>query len=214
MKTKFIILLVTIVSSINSFAQSEEEGRLSFGVRAGFNLQNLNGKNANGDMLKNGLAPRYHFGVNIEIPIVPEIYLQPNILFSTKGAIVNSAQINLSYVELPINFIYKPLLGTGHLLLGFGPYFAYAVRGRVNQNENKDKITFKSSQSNLDKNLVIKPFDAGAGMLFGYEFANRLSLQLNVQLGLVNIYPAYDGITNDKSILKNTGFGISGGYRF
>ena len=214
MKIKLFILSVLTISSISAFSQSGEKGELSFGIRAGLNFQNINGKDAGGNMLKNGLAARYHLGVNLEIPIVPEMYLQPNLLFITKGAKINSIQVNLSYLEVPINFIYKPLLGTGHLMLGFGPYLAYAIGGRVKLNGNTEKITLRNTQSNADQNMVIKPLDAGAGMLFGYEFANKISVQLNVQLGLINIYPANSSISGDKSIYKNTGFGISGGYRF
>jgi hypothetical protein len=62
--------------------------------------------------------------------------------------------------------------------------------------------------------LYIKPVDAGANLLFGYEFSNKLSFQVNAQLGLTKINPQYDGVTNDKRSAKNTGFGLSAGYRF
>lgn len=214
MKNKFLICLIITVSSLTTFSQTDETGRVSFGVRAGINFQNLNGKDGSGNMLKNNLVPRYHLGINVEIPIVPDICLQPNLLFSTKGASSNNAQFNISYVELPINLIYKPLLGKGHLMLGFGPYLAYAVGGKVTFNGGSEKIIFKSSRSNQDLSPVLKPFDAGGNMLFGYEFASKISLQLNVQLGLVNINPKNDSNPGDQSTLKNTGFGLSAGYRF
>ena len=57
----------------------------------------------------------------------------------------------------------------------------------------------------------LKRFDAGANFLAGYEFSNKLSFQLNAGLGLVNILNTESG---DDAKLKNTGFGISLGYRF
>jgi len=51
-------------------------------------------------------------------------------------------------------------------------------------------------------------------MLVGYEFANKVSFQLNTQLGLTKINPEYEGEANDKTSAKNTGFGFSLGYRF
>ncbi len=214
MKNTLFISLFISIFNLTSIAQSDEPGRFSFGVRAGVNFQNLNGKDGSGSTLKNNLVARYHLGVNVEIPIVPDIYLQPNLLFTTKGASSSNAKFNISYIELPVNLLYKPLLGKGHLMLGFGPYIAYAVGGKVTFNGASEKITFKGSKSNQDAHPVLKPFDAGANMLFGYEFANKLSFQLNVQLGLVNIYPTNDSNPGDQSILKNTGFGISAGYRF
>jgi hypothetical protein len=37
----------------------------------------------------------------------------------------------------------------------------------------------------------LRAFDAGANFIIGYELANMLSLQLNAQLGLIDIYPTY-----------------------
>src|SRR5688572_5687282 len=115
------------------------QNRPSFGIRAGVNFQNLNGKDPNGDKLENKLKPGFHAGVNAEIPVAPEFYVQPGILYSLKGAKSNEADIkyNLSYVEIPLNFLYKPILGTGNLLLGFGPYVAFGVGGNVNFNGTK-----------------------------------------------------------------------------
>jgi hypothetical protein len=55
--------------------------------------------------------------------------------------------------------------------------------------------------------------DAGANMLAGYQFRNKISVQLNAQLGLTKINPEYEGAGNDKTSAKNTGFGFSLGYR-
>ncbi|MDD3742623.1 MAG: hypothetical protein PHX54_03260 [Lentimicrobiaceae bacterium] len=63
-----------------------------------------------------------------------------------------------------------------------------------------------------DNKYYVKPFDAGANFLFGYEFEGGLSAQLNAQWGLLDIMPDYG--VDTKATLKNTGFGISLGYRF
>jgi len=60
----------------------------------------------------------------------------------------------------------------------------------------------------------VKGFDAGANFLFGYEWSNRFSVQLNAGLGLVNIFTKVENNDPGKSSLKNTGFGVSVGYRF
>ncbi|HEX6334680.1 MAG TPA: PorT family protein, partial [Flavisolibacter sp.] len=57
-------------------------------------------------------------------------------------------------------------------------------------------------------------FDAGGNLLVGYEFANRLSFQLNAQLGLVDINKENPANTADKTRWRNTGFGLSMGFRF
>lgn len=203
MKTKILfIAAVAILSSTAIVAQS----KTSFGIRAGVNFQNLNGKDENDDSWNNKLKTGFNAGVNAEIPVGIDFYLQPGLLFSTKGAKLEDSdtKLNLSYLELPINFIYKPELGAGRMVLGFGPYAAYAVGGKT-----KDPDTDLEFG---DQPGEWKRFDAGANLLAGYEFNNKLSFQLNAGLGLLNIVKRSED--DDKSTVKNTGFGVSLGYRF
>lgn len=200
--TKICAVVIASLLTTGIFAQQ----KTTFGIRAGVNFQNLNGKNANDDKRENKLKTGFNAGVNAEIPVGIDFYVQPGLLFSTKGAKaeVGDGKTNLSYIELPVNFLYKPELGEGRMLLGFGPYAAYAVDGNT-KNPDGD-IEFGDQPGEL------KRFDAGANLLAGYEFSNKLSFQLNAGLGLVNIInrPSDDS----KSSLKNTGFGVSLGYRF
>jgi opacity protein-like surface antigen len=213
MKTKtFFIAVCATLFSTAIFAQA----KTTFGIRAGVNFQNLNGKDRNDEKLDNKLKTGFNAGVNAEIPVGIDFYLQPGLLFSTKGAKyeisgpTNGSTIdvktNLSYLELPINFIYKPELGQGRMILGFGPYAAYAIGGKNKVGDAKEDIEFG------DQPDEIKRFDAGANLLAGYEFSNKLSFQLNAGLGLVNINNRDEA--DSKSTMKNTGFGVSLGYRF
>jgi len=208
MKTKTLCIAVAAtLFSTAIFAQS----KTTFGIRAGVNFQNLNGKDATGDKQDGKLKTGFNAGVNAEIPVGIDFYLQPGLLFSTKGAKYelvggsDDASTNLSYVELPVNFIYKPELGTGRMVLGFGPYAAYAVGGKSKVGDTKTDIPFGDEPGEW------KRFDAGANLLAGYEFSNKLSFQLNAGLGLLDIRKR--ATDDSKSTLKNTGFGLSLGYR-
>lgn len=230
MKKRISLILAMAFGSIFSQAQqpASHSGGTSFGLRAGVNFQNINGKDENGDKLENDILTGFNIGINAEIPLVPQFYLQPGVLFTTKGAknkdvILGqtiTGTINIAYVEIPINFLFKPQLGTGHLLLGFGPYVAFGVGGKAKYEGGGSSITqdivFKKNvkTSDADNVFYVKPLDAGANMLLGYQFANKVSFQLNTQLGLTKINPTYEGVSNDQSSAKNTGFGLSLGYRF
>jgi hypothetical protein len=198
MKTRLfsLILLFTLSGSL-LFAQGFGESKVSFAVLGGVNLQNLNGKDATGNKLENDMLLGYHAGVNIQLPIAPEFYFQPGLMFNTKGAKSTEGSLTttykLSYIELPLNIVYKALVGSGYFMLGFGPYLAYGIG---------DKVIYEGGQ--------IKPFDAGANLFFGYELPAGLFLQLNTQLGMLAINPSSDNDT----VLKNTGYGLSLGYRF
>ncbi|WP_300596339.1 porin family protein [Niabella sp.] len=227
--------MVAAAVSISGAAMSQVE----IGIRAGANFSNATIKDANGKKADTKINPGWHAGVTFDIPIADEFYVQPGALFSTKGfktsgsgniggaSFNGESKWNASYVEVPINFLYKPELGSGKLLLGAGPYVAYGVGGKLKTNgdfswgglsgssSGSTDLEFKNDYKDGSNNKVIygKPFDAGANLLFGYEFANKLSFQLNGQLGLVNIVPKNDGAKPDAK-MKNSAFGISVGYKF
>ncbi len=227
MKTRFLSLLMIFALTF-SVAVAQEAGKMSFGVLGGVNFQNLNGKDYSGDKLENELILGYHVGVNLQIPIAPQFYFQPGLLFSTKGAknettvlgTTITSTTKLSYIEMPLNLVYKALLGSGYFTLGFGPYIGYGIGGKV-LTEGGDlsldqKINFQNVvETNEDlTEPYYKAFDVGGNIFAGYQMSNGIFAQFNTQLGLVNINPEYKILPDDKSSVKNTGFGLSLGYRF
>lgn len=228
---KIIILSMTLIllTSVSNGQKTatQQATETSFGIRGGINFQNINGKDGNGDKMENDLVTRFHIGVNAEIPVAPDFYFQPGLLFTTKGAKNKSVilsqtvttKYNLAYLELPLNLVYKPVLGSGRLILGFGPYIGFGIGGKAKYEGGslsaEEDIKFKSKVKSSDPDDVVyfKPLDAGANLVAGYEFSNKVSFQLNTQLGLTKINPEYEGAVNDKSSYKNTGFGVSVGYR-
>lgn len=196
-------------------------------IRGGVNFQNINGKDGSGDKLENKLIPGFNVGIMAEAPIAPQFFFQPGLLFSTKGAksedealgqtITN--KVSLGYLEVPLNLLFKPLLGNGHLILAFGPYVGFGLTGNstleVGGNETDIDVKFQKSVDESDPIDVyyFKRLDAGANLSAGYEFASGLSFQMNTQLGLLDISPEYQGV-EDETKWNNTGFGLSLGYRF
>jgi hypothetical protein len=234
MKTRLIsIVLILMLSVPLGIAQSTDKAKISFAIFGGVNFQNVNGKDHNGDKLKNDMIIGYHAGFNTQIPISPEFFFQPGLRFSVKGAKDNfftppikasgdfTTTTRLSYIEILLNLFYKPQLGKGYILLGFGPYIAYGIGGKENSvigsfTYNRG-VKFKSSVTASDdflKNGYYRPFDAGANIFFGYELSMGVFCQLNAQLGMLKINPEYGWINDDKASYKNTGFGLSIGYRF
>jgi hypothetical protein len=217
MKKKILIAAMAGMMTGAAYGQSmvKETGKTSFGIRAGVNFQNINGKDAAGNDLKNDLLTGFNAGINAEIPLSSGFYLQPGALYSTKGTKgSNDSKVKLSYIEVPVNFIYKPILGSGNMLLGFGPYVGFGVAGKVESaNGASTDVKFTKNYDATSGAPQFKRFDAGGNLLAGYEFANNVSFQLNAQLGLADINPGTT-TANDKTKLKNTGFGLSLGYRF
>jgi hypothetical protein len=226
MKNKILFLLAALLL-FGVSAKSQNNG-VSFGLRGGVNLQNINGKDLNGDKLELNMVTRFHAGVVVSIPIAPDFYFQPGLLYSAKGARSSSdfrgldmaAEYNISYVDLPVNFLYRPALGNGHFFLGFGPYIAYGIGGKakftVDNTSTEEKIVFGNEYESLNPYdwKYFKRLDYGANLFFGYEFSSGLSLQINTQLGLAKINAENTTYPDNKSEFRNTGFGLSLGYNF
>jgi len=228
MRSKLISLaLVLALAAPFAIAQSTEKGKTSFAILGGVNFQNLTGKDNNGDKLTNDMLVGFHAGMNIQIPIVPEFYFQPGLLFSTKGAKNSYGSLTgtykLSYIELPLNLVYKGSVGNGSVMLGFGPYIGFGIGGKSilesgSTTYTKD-VVFKNTVESGDDLLTayFKAFDAGANIFAGFEMAGGLFIQLNAQLGMVKVNPQDNRlfvVYSDKLSVKNTGFGLSLGYRF
>lgn len=221
---KILIALALLLSVTFAFAQSQQKGGSSFGILGGVNFQTFNGKDYDGDKLEYDMLIGFHAGVNVLIPLVPEFYFQPGLLFSTKGAkntgSVMTSTYSISSIELPLNLVYRASLGNGYILLGFGPYVSYGMMGKAKHEGGslsyEADIEFKNVVETGDPltTSYFKAFDAGGNIFVGYEMAGGIFLQLNTQLGMLNIQPEDERRLNDESVTKNTGFGLSLGYRF
>jgi len=233
MKNKIILPILLMLCGIYATSQTTEPklavmGVSSFGIYGGVNFQNINGKSMAGDKLKNTMITKFHVGINEQIPVAPDFYVQIGLQYIGKGAkgdvpyntTTESRELNLHYIELPINLLYKPILGTGHFILGFGPYVGYAFGGKAIfkgdvYNASPDILFEKEiNQSNPNDLVYFKHLDVGANAFFGYEFSNSINLVFNSQIGLVDINSKNTAYPSSKLSEMNTGFGLSLGYRF
>lgn len=227
MKTRIFSFLIMLLLT-GSIAMAQGTGKMSFGVLGGVNFQNFNGKDASGDKLTNDMIVGYHAGINVQIPIAPQFYFQPGLLYSIKGAKNTytvlgtsiTSTTKLSYIEMPLNLVYKAQLGNGFFMLGFGPYVGYGINGTVVTKGGSlsldQKVKFQNVVETSDNQTepYVKALDVGGNIFAGYEMAAGIFVQLNTQLGMVKINPEYKIATDDKSVVKNTGYGLSLGYRF
>jgi hypothetical protein len=230
MKSKIIILMLSALGlkATSQTTTTAEPGKYSFGVYGGANFQNINGKDMAGAKLENGLVTKFHGGVSEHIPVAPDFYISVGLEYMGKGSKTNvsyngvpeTRTVSLNYIQMPVNLLYKPLVGTGHFMLGFGPYMGYAFGGKLKfegaATNTTQKVTFakKINMTNPMDLYYFRRLDAGANIFFGYELSNHINFVFNAQLGLVQINPTNDNYPNSKLSEMNTGFGLSAGYRF
>ena len=228
MKTRLILIaLMFVLSTFISNAQSTGTAKTSFAILGGVNFQNFNGKDNSGNKLENDMIIGYHAGFNIQMPVAPEFYFQPGVLFSLKGSESSFGSLTgtykLSYIEVPINLVYKGMLGNGFVILGFGPYLGYGIMGNATLESGsvsvETDVEFKNVVESGDPYATpyFRTFDAGGNIFAGYEMEGGLFFQLNAQLGMLKINPEDKRtavVYGEELSVKNTGFGLSLGYRF
>ncbi|MBW8686215.1 porin family protein [Chitinophaga rhizophila] len=191
-------------------------GQTKFGIVAGPNFSSATVKGANDSKETGDLLVGVRAGFTADLQLADEFYIGTGLLYAGKGTKHkdnNNFKTTLSYLQVPVNFLFKPEVGSGKLNLGVGPYLAYGVAG-------KHKGTLDLPGGNINSELKafddeaelwqLKRFDAGLGVVIGYEMAQGLYFGLNADLGLIN---AYNNTDNDRS-WRNTSFGVSLGYKF
>lgn len=224
-----ILSFVCCVLSLSADAQSANKiGKGRFGLQAGVNFQSINGRDVNDNKLNSDPLTGYHLGLITDLKIAPGFYFQTGLLYTTKGGknyLMQSypstvSTVRMSYLELPLGFVVKPMLGDGHILLGLGSYVSYGLAGKVKYTAEgiqlNKVVQFQNKVNPGDAQDVpyFRRMDAGLNMLAGYEFPGGFSFQLNTQLGLAKINPVFTARTNDNTLAQHTGFGLSLGYRW
>jgi hypothetical protein len=222
MKSGIVLAMIFSLATTAMFAQNTSEssgsttnvkrGMTTFGIRAGGNYTNIINKDAD----QSEWLPGVQAGLNVELPLGIGVYLQPNVLFSMKGAkYTDNSKIRLNYIEVPINLVFKPMTGTSNIIFGFGPYFSYAVAGRIiSTNGDTRDLNYGGTFSTGDVTTYFRRADAGGNILIGYEFANKFSFQANGQLGFKNINKKALTASTGDIRWRNAGVGLSLGYRF
>lgn len=119
---------------------------------------------------------------------------------------------NIGYLEIPLNVAYALELGDNNLVIGAGPYVAYALTGKNNFEASVAGQIVTSDKESIDFGSdpgQIKPFDYGANLSVGYLLSGGIMFKANYNLGLANISNEGNG-----SSYKNNYFGLSIVYFF
>ncbi len=174
---KKIIFLFILFNTFNSLNAQV----LKFGFKAGANFSDLKGD------LETKTQLGYHFGVVSEIKLLQNLTLQPELLYSTQGAEVNSSiikKIDYSYVTVPA--LAKLYLISDRLSLDIGPQFSFLIDDNV-------KNTFKTNS-----------FDFAAVGGLGLNFTKHVFAQARYVVGLTDT--TKDAEVKNKVIQVSLGF--------
>lgn len=190
MKKLVLISLLAVLGISFAFSQS------IYGLRGGLNISNYSG---DPDMdAKIG----FHGGMVMQAHLHPLLILQPELLYTQRGAqaesnIIGDVKETLHYVELPI--LAKLNLGTGNLKFQpyLGPEFRYLIKGNRTVKMGNIETT-----NEIDD---YTDFDFGLGLGMDIVFNTNMLFGARYSMGLMDIY---DGNAEVKTnaIMINLGF--------
>ena len=184
------LIIVSFLALATLCCSSLKAQSVYIGPKVGLNLANFTG-NVNSNL--RGLAA-LHIGGIAEIEIVDMFSVQPELLFSVKGAILGDTKLVNSYISMPIMGKFYPI---DILYIEAGPEIGFLISANEKSNANN----FKNTDS-------YKTVDMGLGFGAGVNLRDiGLSLGLRYNAGLSNIFV-------DNSRIKNGVFQISAAYTF
>ncbi len=183
----FMMTSFEIVSAQSSTVVGPE-----FGIKGGVNMSNL----YSDDVDDNNALWGFNAGVFAAFPIADNIFIQPEILYTTKGAeleynsdiLSGTSKFKLGYVEVPLLVRFNL---TENFNIHVGGYASYLVNAKVsNDTEGGDGLDFEEDLDADD----FERFDAGLSAGVGVDF-NPISIGLRYNYGLTPIGKERDGVT-------------------
>lgn len=172
-KFKKIAAVIVLALGTSLTANAQETTDLTsktganFGFKGGLNLSNLYTEDVDDE---NGLIG-FNAGLFLELPISSSLSLQPELLYSVKGAELTydnafasgTGKFRLNYIEAPV--LLRANL-TNNFNIHFGPYFAYLVDAKISNETDGGGFNFEEEIDNDDLNKL----DYGLAVGLGIEF--------------------------------------------
>jgi hypothetical protein len=198
---------------------------IGFGLQGGLNMSTISPKSPQSGGGGSHVYATFQFGGLLDIRF-KDFTLQPGVLLTGKGNrsvtpenfISNGIPTpytlthltNITYIEVPINFLYTRAVKPGKFYAGAGPYIARAVWGSFGEKSTMNTYYKRVSSTDITFGSgadQINTTDFGVNILAGLELKNGVKMGLNCGLGLTSI-------TNDGTSARNNLLSVVVGYRF
>jgi hypothetical protein len=208
---KRIILMAALVAGVVT-----TQAQTSFGIHAAGILANTEQKES-GVTIKGDSKFGWKIGGVANVPVASAISFMPQLNVLTKGSKYEVSEsgftfkqtANLTYVELPLNFVYN----SGGFFAGIGPSIGFGIGGKIKVEETGEPdveadVKFDGKKDATDGKAHLKALDFGGQVIAGYKLPSGLFFNLHYNHGFSNISPESD------SEMKNKYFGFGVGFFF
>lgn len=234
---KLFLAMIMAGSALGASAQYAQP-KTTFGIRGGLNLASVQlSADGSSTTANTGKITNFSAGFFADIGMSDGFSIQPGLFYSGKGfkldgldsridfgngnviSSTGEAKTHISYVQVPVNFVFNVPTSAGKFYVGAGPFASVAIRARV-KGYGEDTYTIngqtRTEREDINQKIEIgsddgiKRFDYGATGLAGFRFSNGVSVNATYDLGLANI----SGGNSDEGKLKTRTIGFSLGFNF
>lgn len=166
-RIQLFTVIIALVFSVNAIQAQVNDSAAQFGVKGGVNFSNM----YTDDVDDENVLTSFNAGVYFNLPVSDLFSIQPEVLYSRKGAELRydnvfasgSAKFNLNYIEVPVLL---KINVTDNFNIHAGPYFAYLIDSKITNDGDGGAFDFESNFDNDDFNK----FDAGIAAGIGFDF--------------------------------------------
>ena len=178
---KIGIIVILITSAVFS-CLAQDTKQIQFGTITGLNLSDFYSR----DAISN-LNAGFNAGGFVRLALTNTIDIEPELYLSTKGTsvvynsllVVNTANLNLTYLEMPVICIYNV---TSLINLQIGPYASYLLAAQVKNESNINLFNFQQSLNTDNYNRL----DAGVVVGVGLD-VKTITMGMRYNLGLISV---------------------------
>ena len=227
---KLLFLFIFLGMAGTSFSQVHWE------VKAGLNYSGIMVEDGDGNKVSTSAVPGIYLGLGTVIRLSNQFAIQPTLTYARRGFKQKGKagflgwgedfEARVSYIELPVDFMYTPQVGLGHLLIAAGPYIGYGAGGkwtttgdvligdiRITGNGDIDFQNDNSHHKTMNHHVYAKPWDYGVHFRLGYALYHRYTLSFEMQQGIANLQPGW-GDNEPVGEIRTRSFGVALAYRF
>lgn len=136
MKRTLTILLIGAFAVLLALPQTSAAG-VKFGLKGGANIANVNG---NWDEGLGDWKSTVGFcgGIFLELNLGRILTIQPEVLYTMKGADTGDGKLKFDYIEIPVLLKLRIPTGSIHPFIFAGPAFGFSLKALVNGVEISD----------------------------------------------------------------------------
>ncbi len=231
-------ITATSAQSFGDMFGTDQKGKISYGVRAGLNISNIGGEYGpdSDDKLDFDSRTGFHIGGIVDIPITNGFYVQPGLLFTTRGAKDShsyseegyseeeTTKYKPMYLEIPVLASFRADVSQSvNVQVNVGPHFAFGLGGNGKYeysdsegHSDSNKIPFFGESTSDDEGMPnrcgMKRFDLGLTFGAGVTIKKHYYVGIAYDLGLTNM--AIEKQLGKDAKFHNRNFSIQVGYNF